>query len=117
MRMTLRSRSQFIARFRAHHRFALARCSMLLFASLYAAAALACTPTPLPLGAQGEDLCYGAAEWNEPTLNGRRLQQAFDFYRVPTSAPAPLNAPLNRLLAWLPPTLKVTGAPAVSANF
>lgn len=59
-------------------------------ASLYAADALACTPAPLPPGAQGEDLCYGPAEWDEPTLNGRRLQQAFDFYRAPISAPAPL---------------------------
>lgn len=88
--MTLRSMPHFIARFRARHRFALARCSTLFFASCHAVGAFACVPTPLPPGAQGADLCYGVAEWNEPTLNGRRLEQAFDFYRVPTSSPAPL---------------------------
>ncbi|MBP6750380.1 MAG: hypothetical protein KA144_12125 [Xanthomonadaceae bacterium] len=66
------------------------RAYVALCAFASAAGALACTPTPLPPGAQGMDLCYGIAEWNEPTLNGRRLEQTFDFYRVPTSAPAPL---------------------------
>lgn len=73
----------------ARNRFAL--CAIALVAFATASQALACTPVPLPAGAQGSDLCWGAATWKEPTLGGRVLEQNFDFYRAPeTPLPAPL---------------------------
>lgn len=62
----------------------------LLLASAGAHAQAGCTPTPLPQGAQGMDLCYGPAAWREPALGGRWLQQRFDFYRAGGTQPAPL---------------------------
>jgi len=66
---------------------------LLLCASTVAQAQSGCTPSALPNGAQGMDLCYGTAAWREPTLNGIWLQQRFDFYRVPGAsgtAPVPV---------------------------
>ncbi|WP_363800178.1 hypothetical protein ABU614_08955 [Lysobacter firmicutimachus] len=89
---------------------------------LFAAPAGACTPTPLPMGAQGPDLCYADRTWSEPTLGGRELQQQFDFYRVPATTPTPLIvwAHPNGMSKALPansPMHQALVAPALRAGF
>ena len=81
-----------------------------------------CTPTPLPMGAQGNDLCYGTAAWREPTLGGRWLQQAFDFHRAPGTQPAPLiiwTHPNGSSKSIAPGSVAYTVlvAPALAAGF
>ena len=50
----------------------------------------ACKPVMLSPGAQGPDLCYGKETWQEPTLHNAWVKQNFDFYRAPSTSPAPL---------------------------
>ncbi|MBX9400600.1 hypothetical protein K4L06_04690 [Lysobacter sp. BMK333-48F3] len=89
---------------------------------LFAAEAGACTPTPLPMGAQGPDLCYGAQTWPEPTLGGRQLQQQFDFYRAPSTTPTPLIVwahpnGMSKTLSDASPMYQALVAPALRAGF
>lgn len=78
-----------VVRFLRHPARALVA-AWLLLASAGAHAQSGCTPTALPPGAQGMDLCYGPAAWREPALGGRWLEQRFDFYRAGGAQPAPL---------------------------
>ena len=98
--------SPYSAARRAIRRFASTLWCLLALADI-AHAQEGCVPVPLAPGAQGADLCYGAESWREPTLGGRWLQQAFDFYRAAPAAdglPAPLIvwAHPNGTSKWLP---------------
>lgn len=100
-----------------------ALCAAALVACVASPQAWACTPVPLSPGAQGADLCYGPATWNEPTLAGRVLEQNFDFYRAPVAAlPAPLViwAHPNGMSKSLTPgrdTYQALVLPALAAGF
>lgn len=100
-----------------------ALCATALVACVASPQVWACTPVPLSSGAQGSDLCYGPATWNEPTLGGRGLEQNFDFYRAPTAAlPAPLIiwAHPNGMSKSLTPgrdTYQALVVPALAAGF
>jgi len=91
-------------------------------AALFAAEAGACTPAPLPIGAKGPDLCYGAQTWPEPTLGGRTLQQQFDFYRSPSTEATPLIVwahpnGMSKALADGTPMYQALVVPALRAGF
>ncbi|MGO1003665.1 alpha/beta hydrolase [Lysobacter sp. CA196] len=90
--------------------------------AFFAADASACVPTALPMGVKGPGLCYGAEVWPEPTLGGRTLEQQFDFYRAPSTAPTSLIvwAHPNGMSKALPedsPMYQALVVPALRAGF
>lgn len=40
-----------------------------------------CTPVMLTAPVNPQNICYGSAEWNEPTLGNKLLKQTFNLYR------------------------------------
>jgi len=70
----------------------------------------ACKPVALAPGAQGPNLCYGKETWQEPTLQGAWVKQDFDFYRAPSSEPAPL-------IIWAHPNGMSKALPATSPMY
>jgi len=90
--------------------------------ALFVADAGACVPAKLPMGAKGPGLCYGAEVWLEPTLGGRTLEQQFDFYRTPSTAPTPLIVwahpnGMSKALAEDSPMYQALVVPALRAGF
>lgn len=86
----------------------------LIVACICCPAALACTPQPLdvaPDDAVRRNLCYGAATWNEPTLEGEPLlEQVFDYFPLPDGSAAPL-------VIWAHPNGKTKWLKAGNENY
>lgn len=94
----------------------------LLSAAGVQAASQGCQPVMLSGRAEGPDLCYGPEAWREPTLQGKVLNQSFDFYRanVTTGAPLVIWAHPNGASKTLPKSsamYKALVQPALEAGF
>jgi len=98
--------------------------SFVLAVPAVGAHAEACTPVKLTAPVNPQNICYGNAEWKEPTLGGKLLQQTFNLYRpagAGTSKTAlVIYAHPNGVTKALAPTsamYKALVPPALNAGF